>query len=163
MLRKRTLVPPLSIHLPDGRAARVWDYKQKKNLVIVFVDAGCSACERFLEQLAARSAELRAKDAIVLSAFLEAPPARLTEALPPEILAGADVTGRGARGFLGDDALSARGLERRGVFVTDRYGELVTPWLVRGHEFPASGEILASIDLAEMSCDACGAPAWPPE
>lgn len=161
MLRTRSLIPPLSIQLPNGRMARAWDFKQKKNLVIAFLDAGCSSCENFLEQIATRAGELGAKDAIVVVALLEPPPARLAEALPVEILVGSEVSGRAARAFLGDDALSSRGLEQRGVFVADRYGELFAQWLVRGHEFPAPGEIISRLDEAEMACDQCGAPAWP--
>lgn len=168
MLRNRTLIPPLSIHTLDGRVVRAWVFKQKKNLVVAFLDASCGSCEGFLQQLAAQSSALRAREAVVLVALLEAPSARLAESLPPEILVGCEMSGRAARAFLGDDALSlarhaasSRGLERHGIFVTDRYGELFAQWVSRGHEFPAVGEILASIDYAEMACDQCGAPAWP--
>ena len=161
MLRNRTLIPPLSIHTPDGRVVRAWDFKQKKNLLVVFLDASCGPCEGFLQRIAAQSAALRAREAVVLVALLEAPSARLAEALPAEILVGCEMSGRAARAFLGEDALSSRGLEQRGIFVTDRYGELFWQWVSRSHEFPAVGEILSSLEHAEMACDQCGAPAWP--
>lgn len=161
MLRTRSLIPPLSIQLPNGRVARASDFKQKKNLVIAFLDAGCSSCENFLEQIAARAEEVRAKDAIAMFSLLEPPPARIAEALPVEILAGSEVSGRAARAFLGDEALSASGLEQRGVFVADRYGELFAQWVVHGHEFPGAGEILSRLEEAEIACDQCGPPAWP--
>jgi len=168
MLRNRTLIPPLSIHLPDGRVVRAWDFKQKKNLVIAFLDSECAACEAFVDRLAAQADTLRTKDAVALIALLEAPSRRLAEALPAEILLGCDMPGRAARAFLGEDALSSRGLARQGVFVTDRYGELFGQWISpgnsgnsRGHEFPAVGEILGAIDYAETACDQCGALAWP--
>lgn len=161
MLRTRSLIPPLSIHLPNGHVAHAWDFKQKKNLVIAFLDAECGACENFLEQLAGRAGEMRAKDLIALIALLEAPAARIAEALPAEIIVGAEVSGRAARSFLGPEALSSSGLENRGVFVADRYGELFAQWIVKKHEFPSAGEILGCVDQAEMACDQCSAPAWP--
>ena len=161
MLRTRTLIPPLSIRLPDGRVARAWDFKQKKSLVIAFLDADCAECEEFLRQLAAHSSELRAKDAVALVALLEAPSPRLTQSLPAEILFGCDMSGHAARAFLGDDALGSRGLAQHGIFVTDRYGELFAQWTSRWHDFPTAADILKWIDSAEVACDQCGAPAWP--
>jgi len=161
MRRLRTLIPPLSIHAPDGRLMRAWDFKQKKSLVILFLDTDCTACETFLHRLAQQAGGLRRRDAVALVAFLAAPTERITGLLPAEIIAGTEMSGRAARAFLGSDALSSSGLGMRGVFVTDRYGELAEQWESRGHDFPAPGDILRWIDQAEVNSDACGAPAWP--
>src|ERR1700730_12740015 len=110
MLRMRQLIPPLSVHTPDGRTIRAWGFKQKKNLVIAFLDADCASCADFLRQLAARAAELREKETVALAVFLAPPPATLTDSLPKEIDAGCDMPGHGARAYLGDDAFSAPGL-----------------------------------------------------
>ena len=76
MLRNRQLVPPLTIHTPDGRTVRAWDYKQKKNLVIAFLDTDCAPCEEFLRALVASAAALREKEAVALIVFLEQPARR---------------------------------------------------------------------------------------
>jgi AhpC/TSA family len=161
VLRNRTLIPPLSLHTPGGRVVRAWDFKQKKNLVIAFLDSDCPACETFLDRLSQHASDLRAKDAVALMAYLVSPSDRVTGSLPAEIVAGAEVSGRAARAFLGEDALSSSGLAQRGVVVTDRYGELFAQWSARTHDFPAVGEILGWLDRAEWACDQCGAPAWP--
>jgi peroxiredoxin len=161
MLRTRQLVPPLTLHTPDGRNVHAWDFKQKKNLAIAFLDAGCAPCEDFLRRLAAQAVHLRASEAVVLAAFLEPPAPGFSDLHPAEIIAGSDVPGRAARAFLGDDALSSRGLERRGVFVADRYGELYAQWIVPAHEFPAIDEIFTWLDHAGIACDGCGTPIWP--
>jgi hypothetical protein len=163
MLYTRQLIPPLTLHVPDGRTVRAWDFKQKKNLVIAFLDVGCAPCEDFVHKLAERGGDLRAKEAVALAVFIEVPPQGLTEALPPEIFAGSDVSGRAARAFLGEDALSPTGLGRRGIFVTDRYGELAGHWLATGHEFPPLGEILACLNQLEIACEECSSPQWPSE
>jgi hypothetical protein len=160
MLRTRQLIPPLSLHTPDGGTVRAWDFKQKKNLVIAFLDAECALCEDFLRRLAARGGDLREKEAVALIVFL-APPRAITESMPKEILAGCDMPGSGARAFLGEDAFAARGLVSGGVFVTDRYGELFAQWSLARHNFPAVEEIFTAIDHIQMACDECGAPAWP--
>jgi AhpC/TSA family len=160
MLRTRELIPPLTMRLPDGHTIRAWDFKHKKSLVIVFLDANCGACEGFLKNLAEYAAALRAKDAVVLVAFLEAPSRRLTDTLAEGVSAGTDVSGRAARAFLGDDALSSAGLKQPGVFVTDRYGELAAQWMATAHAFPAVGEILACLGQIEIVCEECGPPDW---
>ena len=163
LLRIRQLVPPLNIHTPNGRTARAWDYKQKKNLVIAFLDANCGPCEDSLRGLVAQAGELREREAVALIVFLEQPTARLTDSLPAEIIVGSDTPGRNAGAYVGDDALSARGFARSGVFVTDRYGELAAQWPIECHKFPQLAEILAALDYVQMACDGCGTPLWPAE
>ena len=160
MLRIRQLIPPLSIHTPDGRAVRAWDFKQKKNLVIAFLDLDCAPCAEFLRGIAARAAELREREAVALVVFLEQPSQRVTDGLPAEIVVGSDMPGRAARAFLGEDAFSARGFVRGGVFVTDRYGELSAQWPIERHKFPEFAEILSALDYVQMACDACATPLW---
>jgi len=163
LLRNRQLVPPLTIHTPDGRTVRAWDYKQKKNLVIAFLDTDCAPCEDFLRALVTNAAELRDKTAVALIVFLEQPTRRVTDSLPPGIIVGADMPGNSARAFLGDDAFASRGFVRGGVFVTDRYGELFAQWTTERHKFPTIAEILAALDHVEMACDECSAPLWAAE
>lgn len=160
MLPLRQLIPPLSIHSPNGRTLRAWDFKQKNSLVIAFLDSGCNSCADFMQRLAAHAPELREKNAVALAAFLDSPPPILYEALPKGILCGADFSGKGARAFLGSDALSTTGLRLRGVFVTDRYGELFSEWILPAHEFPPVGDIFSSLAQIEIACEECTHPAW---
>jgi len=163
LLRNRQLVPPLTIHTPDGRTVRAWDYKQKKNLVIAFLDTDCGPCEEFLRALVTNAAELRDKAAVALVVFLEQPARRVTDSLPPGIIVGADMPGNSARAFLGEDAFASRGFVRGGVFVTDRYGELFAQWVIERHKFPAIAEIFAALNYVEMACDECSTPLWAAE
>jgi hypothetical protein len=151
------------MHTPDGRTVRAWDYKQKKNLVIAFLDTDCAPCEEFLHALVDSAAALPEKEAVALVVFLEQPPRRLTGLLPPGIILGADMPGNSARAFLGEDAFASRSFVRGGVFVTDRYGELFAQWAVERHKFPAIAEILAALDHVEMACDECSSLPWSAE
>jgi len=160
MLRTRQLLPPLTLHAPDGRNVRAWDFKQKRNLVVAFLDVDCALCADFLRDLSTQATRLRASEAVVLAVFLEPPAPGFSGLHPAEIIAGSDMSGRGVRAFLGDDALSSRGLERRAVFVADRYGELFAQWILRAHEFPTIDEIFAWLEHAGIACD-CATPIWP--
>jgi hypothetical protein len=142
---------------------RAWDYKQKKNLVIAFLDLDCAPCAEFLRMLASSAAAIREREAVALVLFLEQPSPQVTDSLPAGIIVGSDVPGSGARAFLGDDAFSARGFVRGGVFVTDRYGELSAQWPIERHKFPGIAEILSALDYVEMACDACATPLWQAE
>lgn len=161
MLRTRQIIPPLNLHTTDGRTVRAWDFKQKKNLVVAFLDLECAPCEEFFRGLAARAADLREKEAVALAAFLSPPPERLVHALPQEIIAGADLSGRGVRAYLGEDAFASRGLARTGVFVADRYGELFAQWISASHKFRPMDEIFSWLDHIGMACDECSVPQWP--
>ena len=161
MLHTRQLIPPLTIRTPDGHAVRAWDFKQKRNLVIAFLDAGCEVCEGFLKTLAQRSSDLKEKEAVMLAVFLEPTPIGLAHGMPAEIILGSDVSGRSIRRFLGDGAIAPRSREGRGVFVTDRYGELSALWIVRQHEFPSVSEIFTSLEQIGIACEECFMPHWP--
>ena len=161
MLHTRQLIPPLTIQTPDGRTVRAWDFKQKKNLVIAFLDAGCDVCEGFLKALAQRSSDLKEREAVTLAVFLELTPIALTHDIPPDIILGSDVSGRSIRRFLGDGAIAPRSQGGRGVFVADRYGELSALWIVHQHEFPSVSEIFASLEQVLIACEECFVPHWP--
>ncbi|MGB8593825.1 MAG: hypothetical protein WA755_12100 [Candidatus Acidiferrales bacterium] len=162
MLRAREIIPPLTLHTFDGRTIRAWDFKQKKNLVIAFLHAGCAHCEQFLHELAASSAVWKQTDAIVLAAFLELLTRSLADLLPDNVIAGVDSSGHAANAYLGRDTLAPAGVTRLGVFLADRYGELFAQWeIAASHRFPALAEICSLLDRIEMSCDACSAPLSP--
>lgn len=161
MVHLRQLIPPLTLRTPQRDTVCEWDFKQKRNLVIAFLDVSCAMCEAFVQTLASHAADLREKEAVALLVFPETASSLLSDSSSAEIVAGCDIGCHGIRMFLGEDALSARGLSRRGVFVTDRYGEISAEWVVGGHEFPGIREILSSLDLVEIACEECGVPYWP--
>lgn len=163
MLHTRQLIPPLTMHASDGRTVRAWDFKQKKNLVIVFLDAECAPCEEFLRRLARRVADLTAGEAVTLAVFLEPPPRGLSESMPAGVIVGTDVSGRSARAFLGEGAISSGSRGGRGVFVTDRYGELSVQWIAPEHEFPEVEEIFTALHGIEIACEECYTPPAPIE
>jgi hypothetical protein len=148
----RQLIPPVTARAAEGAVVRAWDYKQKRNLVIAFLHADCARCEAWLAQLAARAADLSEREAVVLIIYAEAPP-RVSVNFPAPLIVASDVTGHSQRAFLGRDTFSPAGLDRAGVFVTDRYGELYAQWVERdADELPAPREILSTLWQIEVAC-----------
>jgi peroxiredoxin len=162
VLHVRQLIPPLTLLTAERKTVRAWDFKQKNNLVIAFLDAECQLCEAFVRALSSHAAELREKDTTVLLVFSEGSPLRMCGPLPAEIIVGADRNNHGVRQFLGEVATSSQ-RRRRGVFVTDRYGEVSTQWIVPQHEFPPMRDVLSAINLVEIACEECFPPEWPAE
>jgi peroxiredoxin len=164
MLQIRQMIPPLTLHASNGRTVRAWDFKQKKNLIIAFLHNDCPRCEEFFRQLSANASLWKENDAVVLAVALAQPSRALIDALNESVIVGVDHSGRAAIGYLGKEALAPTGLANLGVFQTDRYGELAAIWNVtRDHNFPNAADIVASLELTEMSCDACTTPIWPEE
>ena len=157
----RELIPPLTARTPAGKTLRAWDYKQKRSLVIAFLHTGCRRCEGFVENLAARAAELAEREAQALVVFAEAPALRV-ENLPAHVVVAADMSGRSQRAYLGGDAFGQAGQERLGVFVADRYGELYAQWVAREEGgLPGVGEVLEWLGQIQLACEECGVSEWP--
>lgn len=160
MLRNRELIPPLTLHVSHNRTVRAWDFKQKRNLIIVLLDANCSLCQKFALTLATHTEALDEREVVTVLVFPESASLPVRVALPARIIAGTDVHGQAARSFLGQDARSEQAFERRGIFVTDRYGELSEQWVIEGHAFPGILRILSTPDQIQMACEECGAAHW---
>ena len=161
MLHIRELIPPLTIRESHGNLIRAWDLKQKQNLVLAFLDAGCPLCQAFIRDLGNHSVDLREKGAVTLLVFPKQPEQSTGELLSDGMFAGAFTSAHDVREFLGQDALSLQRLCRRAIFVTDRYGEIAGLWTTQEHEFPRIEQILSSLNLVEIACEECSVPFWP--
>jgi AhpC/TSA family len=148
----RQLISPITARTADGAIVRAWDFKQKRNLVIAFPHADCTSCATWLSQLAERAADLSEREAVGLVIYAETPPRLAGNLEAPFIVAG-DVTGNSQRAFLGREAFGPAGLDRVGVFVTDRYGELYAQWAARdAGELPVPAEIFSALWQIQVAC-----------
>lgn len=162
MLKRRQMIPPLTARTAAGQIVHAWDYKQKRNLVVLFLHAECRRCEEYLLRFAEAGAELAALEAVALAVFPAAVPAGLAERLPSSVLAATDMSGRSQRAYLGEDTFGPAGLTCTGAFVADRYGELYAHWSAADADgLPASGEILSWLRQIEIACEECGVSHWP--
>ena len=151
-LLTRQLIPPVTARTAEGRIVRAWDYKQKRNLVIAFLHADCPRCASWLAHLATRATDLIEQEAIVLAVYAETPP-RTTELLDAPLMAAADLTGHSQSAFLGREPFSPAGLDRVGVFVADRYGELYAQWVAPDATgLPSTIDILSTLWQVQVAC-----------
>ena len=147
--------------LPDtsGGTIRLWDFKQRRPVLLALPHAGdCPVCRAWLAALAARRAELADLDAAVLLVLPEpAPRAREVQAalhLPFTPLADEEGALRGAYGQ-GDGV---------GLYIADRYLECLGAWRAPDASgLPALEEPLTLLLAAEQEDCGCGLPAWPEE
>lgn len=160
-LKLRQVIPPLTARAPSGRVVRAWDYKQKKSLAIAFLHSGCARCEEWFGSLAARAGEFAERDAIALVIFSETPPPGFSDALPPQVIVAADVTGCAQRAYLGEEAFNPAGQTHTGVFVADRYGELFAQWAgPTDAALPPLADVLAWLTQVQIACEESGSPHW---
>ena len=160
-LRLRYQIPALTLRTSDGRNVSAWDFKQKRNRVIALLRADSPKSWDFVKELVAHAADWKAKETVGLIVFQKVPRTGLPGALPPEVIAGTDATGSSITRYLGEEALGPGGLERQGVFVADRYGELYAKWIVeKDDEMPAISEILKALEQIEIACEECQPSTW---
>lgn len=160
-LTVRHQIPALTLRTFDGRNVSAWDFKQRRNRVIAVLRADSQQSWDFLKQLIAHADDWKEKEAVGLVVFQRVPLRGLPAALPSEIIAGTDETGNSIVRYLGEHALGADGLERQGVFVADRYGELYAKWIVeKDGELPAVSEILKALEQIEIACEECHPTTW---
>jgi peroxiredoxin len=165
LLKTRQIIPPLTARSTAGQAVRAGDFKQKRNLVIAFLDANCPRCHAFLGKLAVRAAEFAEREAVALVVYAEPPAAALTgENLPAQVLVAVDMSGRSLGAYLGEEVFGPDGLERVGVFVADRYGELYAQWIARGEDhLPGVAELLEWLEQIQVASEECGVSYWASE
>jgi hypothetical protein len=160
----RQQIPALTLRSFKGKTVSAWDYKQKRNRVIVLVGRNSPGTRRFLRDVAAHASDWKEKDAIALIVFPEPPSEDLFGGLPPEVIAGVDAGGQSFTRYLGEDAFGPAGLERQGVFVADRYGEIFARWIVEEQDdFPGIPAILKVLEQIEITCEECQVASWPLE
>lgn len=146
------LAPPFTLTASDGRRVRLWDYKQRRNLVLIFLSGQDTGV---LDAVADRYAEYRDLEAEVLALLpLAAEQAQsLVPAgtLPFPLLLDPDAAVR--RRYLGE--------QRSGVVIIDRFG---TVYAIYGGEtatdLPAQEEWLSWLRYIALQCPECGIGAW---
>jgi len=152
ILPLRHVIPPVTARTSQGTAVRAWDYKQKRNLVIAFLHTDCVHCADWLKNLAAHAEILAEHLATTLIIWSEIPPVSAL-ALPAHFVAATDAPGNSQRAFLGKDVFGPRGLDRVGIFVTDRYGELYAQWTARdAADLPGPKEIVSILWQIQNTC-----------
>jgi peroxiredoxin len=145
-----------------GRLVRLWDFKQRRPVVLLFIHgAQCQHCLQAMHALAERRDDLAELRAAVLIVAPD-PTERLAEhrtqlGLPFTLLS--DASRAVAELYLRGEAESA---ERTGLFVADQYGECsLAAVAAEACDLPSACAVLAELAHASQSACSCLVPAWP--
>jgi len=148
------LIPEFKLLTPDGKVIDPTDFKQKKNLVIYFVDVHNSTSWEMLAMLRQRYHEFKEANAEVLAispgSMEELHDCVSSMSLPFPVLCDSN-----------GDVTSAYSVTKPTLFVADRYGELKTFSEVTSENIETVIEsALSTLDLVELECPECGVPTW---
>lgn len=146
------LMPPFTLPSTRGGNVSLWDFKELRNLVLVFLPGGdCAECEEFIHSLLDHAASYEEEWSAVLVVVRDTEwhANALLEKLHPSLPILYDKIGGVIETYT--NCLPA-------VFVADRFGELLSQWIVGpGGLFPSQKEILDVVELANLECPECGA------
>jgi peroxiredoxin len=137
-----------------------WDYKQRRNLVLVFFHGDqCQACRELLRDLSGGYCECQRLEAEVLAiSRSEAETLRQLArdlSLPFPVLSDRD-------GKVFDDYFDGAAPHAAGVFVADRWGSLFIAKIAdQEHSLPGESGIRERLEFIEIQCEECFPPEWP--
>lgn len=147
-------VPDFRLETVEGRTISALDYKDRKNLVIVFFNPRNSGDLTILAELRRRYHELADANAEVLS-IASGSTEDLCQAgkvlrLPFPLLADVRL-----------EATCAYCVAGAMVFVADRYGELRMQSDLSTDVDETLDEVQSTLELIEIECPECGVSTWP--
>lgn len=154
LLRDFTLTSTL------GARIQLSDYRGRSNLIIVFCGDGASELD-FLQSAAERREEITEKDAIVITVLQPSTqkvhPITKWENPPFPILNDDDGWIHRLYG-----ALDEQGKPSAVIYVTDRFGEIVSVCpVLEGKKLPTVSEVLKTLEFINSQCPECEPPEWP--
>lgn len=156
-LEMEQVVPNFGLPSLDGRRVSPRDYKQQRNLVLVYLDMDrCGGCGDLLREFADNYIAYQDLDTEILAISPQSQSELLsrigTMGLPFPVLA--DEQGEVSQAYLGSRPGSG---PIGGVFITDRFGALRSKLIVENEgSLPNQASILDWLGLIEMECPECG-------
>ena len=148
----------------DGQVGP-WDYKQHRNLVLVFFrSAECQECKQLFREIAAHYGEYEQKEAEVLAISTDELD-RLRQlaqdlALPFPVLSDND--GKVTDLYLKHPEQIAGNAVDVAIVVADRWGAVFSTKSIKiDHDLPVEAEVREWLDFIELQCEECFPSEWP--
>lgn len=153
-VRRGTILPDFELFTQgSSKPVSLWDYKQKRNVVLAVLHAACTNCSEYVEMLQESGRLLASSNAVTLAVFpatleeLPAPPAI------PQILFLADP----------ENTIRVKLAIQPGevaVFIADQWGEVYAAYIAADAvKLPGAQAIHEWLTLIEIQCPEC----FPPE
>lgn len=166
MLKTGQLVP--NFRLPaanrDGQVGP-WDYKQHRNLVLIFFrSAECQKCKQLLREIAKHYGDYEQKEAEVLAISTDELDGlrQLAQdlALPFPLLSDSD--GKVTDLYLKHPEQIVDKTFDVAIFIADRWGAVFS---IKGieidHDLPVEAEVREWLEFIELQCEECFPSEWP--
>lgn len=153
------LIRDFTLESSAGENIQISSFRGHANLLLVFPGYS-DAMRAFLENAAKRSSEFAEQEATVVAVIPHGPEEKeIITAVAPSILALHDRTHSAYRL---SGALDKEGQLIPLVYLTDRFGEIVSSYSVPGHAMPPNlDEILSTLEFVNHQCPECEPPEWP--
>ena len=148
----------------DGQVGP-WDYKQHRNLVLIFFrSAECQKCKQLLREIAEHYGDYKEKEAEVLAISTEeiGRLRQLTQdlALPFPVLSDSD--GKATDLYLKHPEEVSDKTFDVAIFVADRWGALFSTKRIEiDHDLPVEAEVREWLEFIELQCEECFPSEWP--
>ncbi|NIR53028.1 redoxin domain-containing protein [candidate division KSB1 bacterium] len=148
--------PARNFKLPslDGKQVELWDFRQRKNVVLIVLRRfSDEIMRRLILPISEAHKDFAQADAEILVVVSENDSSSESLAqLNAQVVI--DHQNQPSNTYLNGADF--------GVFVIDRYGELLRSWQVNSAtELPSTRKILHVIELNELACPECGISRWP--
>lgn len=163
LFERESLIPTFSLPEASGQFVNTAYYKQRKNVVLVFLHScDCEFCQRVVRAFkffASRYKEENTEVIFVLPDKCgEAQDLKTELGIPFKVLA--DEKRNALQKFIEVPPEEDKPLVA--VLVVDRFGALLDQWYSFGEEiFPDQQRFLTSLVQAEIECPECGIHEWP--
>src|SRR3990172_740920 len=148
-----TIIPFFNLLSTKGGKVRTWDFKQRKNLVILIFGMDCAECKDLLQGFAQNYYEYRRLNTEIL-AISTAPLDELKGlaqelSIPYHLLS--DETGEAINKYTHTNPDTKQPFPS--LFIADRYGSLEDEWIVQsGKDLPKQEDVLSLLQLFELRC-----------
>ncbi|MGB9853764.1 MAG: redoxin domain-containing protein [Candidatus Bathyarchaeales archaeon] len=156
-LELQEVVPYLNLPSNKGTNVNLWDFKQRKNLVLIFHHGrACSYCRNKLKELAEYYKEIQTLEAEILAvSFDNLEDAKVQgeeDELPFPLLS--DRRGATTERFTFID--QSKNMPFPAIFITDRFGALRHQKITEeAADLPSAVEILSGLLLIQIECPEC--------
>lgn len=164
-------LPTFSLEDASGSTVRLWDYKQRRPVLLAFIHGGdCTCCRAWLEALVERRALLDELRVVTLVVVPE--PVERLDALQAKLRSIAvvlsDVDRAVAARYIPISPIAELATESVarlpvGLYAADRYLHCLGRWFAGDADsLPSLDEPLGEIAFAAEEGCGCSLPAWPP-
>ena len=142
-----------------------WDYKQHRNLVLIFFrSAGCQKSRQLLQEIAEHYGDYEEKEAEVLAISTDELDClrQLAQdlALPFPVLSDSD--GKVTDQYLNHPEQVADKTFDVAIFIADRWGEVFSTKRIEiDHDLPVEAEVREWLEFIELQCEECFPSEWP--